>query len=337
MFVTPLFGMPTLTTVPPTEGVVNLAVSRSARARLASVISALAEFGVRQAAVEDPADLERVLSTARPAFALIAGDGDAAVAAALAADRLGVPIARIGAGLRCDDRGIEGEINRIVLDELAERLYVDGDPAVERLHAEGFEDDRVVRVGSTLADTPALRRRRRSVELGDVRLERGAYVLVTVHKPEHIGDDSRLRGIAKALCALTRRTRVVLCARADTHARLRALGLIGVLQAASVIVSGPAAHDDFIELLACAGAVVTDSAGVQEETTVLGVRCFTLGRSTARTLTLTHGSNVLLGDDPLEIAEVPLATLPEAVYPVPLWDGCAGRRIAADLVAWSGT
>jgi len=315
---------------------VNLSVSRSASARLTSVISALAELGIRQTTVEDPADLEGVLLAARPAVALIAGDGDAAVAAALAADRLGVPIARVGAGLRCDDRGIEDEINRIVLDELAERLYVDGDPAAERLHAEGFADDRVVRVGSTLADTPAVRRRRRSAELGDVRLERGAYALVTVHKPEHIGDDSRLRDIAEALCALTRRTRVVLCARADTYARLRALGLIGVLRAAGVIVSGPASHDDFIQLLRCAAAVVTDSAGVQEETTVLGVPCFTLGRFTARTLTLTHGTNVLLGDDPREIAEVPLASLPGEVDPVPLWDGCAGRRIAADLAARCG-
>ena len=335
MSVTPLFGVSPLTTAPCAEGVVHLAVSRSASIRLASVKTALAELGIPQTAVEDLADVERVLSDARPAFALIAGDGDAAVSAALTADRLGVPIARIGAGLRCDDRGVEGELNRIVLDELAQRLYADGDTAAERLHAEGFDDGRVVRAGSTLADTPALRWTGSSAELGDLRLARGAYVLVSVHKPEHTRNDARLRGIADALCTLTSRTRVVLCVDPGAQTRLQALGALGALRAAGVIVRGPLAHAVFIRLQAFATAVVTDSGGVQEETTILGVPCFTLGRSTERTLTLTHGTNVLLGDDPEEIAEVPLGTLPEEVCPVPLWDGHAGRRIAADLAEWS--
>src|SRR5262249_50449521 len=161
---------PPLTTVPLAEGVVSVGVSRSARNRLASVTAALADLGIPQTAVDDLADLERVLTDARPAFALIAGDGDAAVRAALTAQRLAGPIARVGAGRRCDDRGIEGELNRIVLDELAERLYVDGDHAAERLHAEGFDETRVVRTGSTLADSPTVRRPGGFAELGDLRL-----------------------------------------------------------------------------------------------------------------------------------------------------------------------
>ncbi len=327
MSVTPLFGVPPVTTVPRAEGVVHLAISRSASIRLASVTTALAELGIPQTAVEDLDEIERALSETRPAFALIAGDGDAAVSAALTAHRVGVPIARIGAGLRCDDLGVGGELNRIVLDELAQRFYVDGDTAAERLHAEGFDDNRVVRAGSTLADTPALRRTRSSTVLRDLRLARGAYVLVTIHKPEHMRDDARLRGITDALSALASRTRVVLCRDLRNQARLDV--------AADVLVSGPLAHADFLALQASAGAVVTDSAGVQEETTILGVPCFTLGRSTERAQTLIHGTNVLLGDDPREIAEVPLGALPDEATAVPLWDGRAGRRIAADLAEWS--
>jgi UDP-N-acetylglucosamine 2-epimerase (non-hydrolysing) len=281
--------------------------------RLASVSAALAELGIAQTAVAHLADLGPALSDARPAFALIAGDGEAAVSAALTASRLGVPIARIGAGLRCDDRGVEEELNRIVLDELAERLYVDGDHAAERLHAEGFDEDRVVQVGSTLADSPALRRIRSSTVLRDLRLAHGAYALVNVTRD--------VPGLAEALSALATRTRVVSCA-GDAPT--------------GVLASGPLAHPDFLALQAGAGAVITDSAGVQEETTLLGVPCFTLGNSTERTLTLIHGTNVLLGDDPRAIAEVPLGTLPDDVSPVPLWDGHAGRRIAADLADWSG-
>jgi UDP-N-acetylglucosamine 2-epimerase (non-hydrolysing) len=316
MSVTPLFGVPSPITVPRAEGVASLAVSRSAAIRLASVTTALSDLGIPHTAVEDLGGVERAISDARPAFALIAGDDDAAVTAALTADRLGVPIALVGAGLRCDDRGVEAELNRIVLDELAERLYVDGDHAAERLHAEGFDEARVVRVGSTLADSPALRRIRASAVLRDLRLARGAYALVSITRD--------VPGIADALSALAARTRVVLCADP------------GILDApAGVLASGPLAHADFLALQASAGAVVTDSAGVQEETTILGVPCFTLGNSTERTLTLIHGTNVLLGDDPRAIADVPRGTLPDDVSPIPLWDGHAGRRIAADLAEWS--
>jgi UDP-N-acetylglucosamine 2-epimerase (non-hydrolysing) len=336
MSVTPLFGVTFVTDAPCTQGVVHLAVSRSASIRLAPVTAALARLGIPQTTVEDLAEVEAALVQARPSFALIAGDGDAAVSAALAADRLGVPIARIGAGLRCDDRGIDAELNRIVLDELAQRLYVDSDTAAERLHAEGFDEDRVVRAGSTLADSPALRQTRGSAVLRDLRLSRGAYALVTIHKHENTGDDARLRGIADALCALAARTPVVLCLDPGTRDRLAAVDALEPLRTAGVLVHGSLAHSDFVALEAHAGAVVTDSAGVQEETTLLGVPCFTLGRSTERAPTLTHGTNVLLGDDPLELAGVPLGTLPGEQFPVPLWDGHAGRRIAADLAEWSG-
>jgi UDP-N-acetylglucosamine 2-epimerase (non-hydrolysing) len=253
----------------------------------------------------------------------------------MAADRLGVPLARIGAGLRCDDRGIEAEINRIVLDELATRLYVDGDDAAERLQAEGFDHGRVVCAGSTLPDAIAGRPAGGSPLLAELGLIRGAYVLVTVHKPENVRDDARFRGIVEALSALAHRTAVVLCMHPVTAARMETTRAIRTLRTAGAIVRGAAAHPDFLALQASAGAVVTDSAGVQEETTVLGVPCFTIGRSTERALTVTHGTNVLLGEDPLEIADVPVGSLPEDLSEIPLWDGNAGRRIAADLADWS--
>ena len=354
MSVTPLFGVPTVSAACSGTGALHLAVSRSAAVRLGPVAAAFADLGVPQSVLElsgatsrprlgpprtaiaasggslasIAAAVESALVRDRPAFALIAGDGDVAVAAAMSAESCGVPIVRIGAGLRCDDRGVEAEVNRVVLDELAARLYVDGDGAAERLQAEGFDVERIVCAGSTLADAIARWQPGASTVRENLGLARGAYVLATLHKPENVRAGARLARAQAALGALARRTPVVVCAHP-------AMGDLEPLRSLGVIVSEPLDYPDFLALMASAGAVVTDSGGVQEETTVLGVPCFTLARGTERTLTLTHGTNVLLGDDPKEIAEVPIGRYRGDASPIALWDGHAGRRIAADLAEWS--
>ena len=344
-------------------GALHLIVSRSSAVRLAPVIAALEELGVQQRRCEfpgapaRPADLppqtvgalaglspaavdaavDAALSDARPAFVLVAGDGETAVAAVLAATRHDVPIARVGAGLRCDDRGIEGEVNRLVIDELAARLYTDGAPAAARLRTEGAEETRIRNVGSTLPDAVArwLQDAAGARSWESMGLPRQRYALVTLHKPENVADQARLAGIADALRALARRVRVVLCLdprRRDTTDPIRGLES---LRAGGVRLVAPLDYPSFLSLLASAGAVVTDSAGVQEETTVLGVPCYTVARASERTLTLTHGTNVLLGEDPASIADISLGAFAQTA-PIPLWDGDAGRRIAADLSTWNG-
>jgi UDP-N-acetylglucosamine 2-epimerase (non-hydrolysing) len=340
----------------------HLAVSRSAAVRLAPVVSALSALGARQALLDlsgraaaaadgmprttvardawlsaagAAAAAEAAIERLSPAVVLVAGDGHAAVAAALAAARHGIPIARLGAGLRCGDRTVEAETNRIVLDELADRLYADGEGAAERLRAEGAPEDRIRCVGSTLPDAvarwlgPATER----AAWDELGLGHRGYVLVTLHKSENVGDDERVARITEALRALARRCATLVCLHPRARDMMEPMGDLERLRSAGAIVTGSLDYVDFLSLQAHAGAVLTDSAGVQEETTVLGVPCFTLAHSSERTLTLTHGTNVLLGDDPADIADVAMSSLVGGIEPIPLWDGRAGQRIAADLQA----
>jgi UDP-N-acetylglucosamine 2-epimerase (non-hydrolysing) len=320
----------------------HLATSRSATIRLRPVADALRALGVTQALAHAAGSAEQVASAtetairrARPAAAFIAGDGAAAVTAALVCQRLGVAVARVGAGLRCGDRSVHEEINRIVLDGLADRLYVDGEDAAGRLRTEGIAAERIRSVGSTLADVVARWSAGRPAAPA-THLPAGGYVLAALHRPENIADDERLARIVEALAALAARAPVVICLHEATRAAMQLRGDLTRLRTAGVALREPLAHAEFLSLQANAGAVVTDSAGVQEETTLLGAACFTARRVTERTLTLTHGTNVLLGDDAQEIAAVPLRARVARPRPIPLWDGRAGERIAADFAsgAW---
>ena len=344
-------------TTAPGVAVLHLAVTRSAAVRLWPVAAALAALGEPQALVDleglatgDPETppripvaeasaeaVEAAIERTRPASVLVAGDGDAAVAAAMAASRRGVPIARLGAGLRCGDRGMTRELNRLVLDELASLLLTDGDAAADNLRAEGTAAERIRCVGSTLPDVT------RSWQLvashRPVRSHFGVqarkYVLVALRRPQHSGDDERLARVTKAVGLLARRGQVVLCPHPATRAVLEAMGEIARLRAAGVIVTSQLEYLDFLALESFARAVLTDSAGVQEETTALGVPCFTLSRCSERTQTLTSGTNTVVGDDPADIAGLSLASGAGMSEPIPLWDGGAGRRVAEELLSWS--
>jgi UDP-N-acetylglucosamine 2-epimerase (non-hydrolysing) len=309
-----------------------LALTRSAAARLAPVADALTgpQAIVDGLSAPEPLDLSAgeaarraaaALESVRPDVALVAGDDDVALACTLAATRAGVPVARVGAGLRCGDRGDTREINRIAIDELACRLYTDDADASERLRAEGVDERRVEFVGSTLPDMIArwMAQAREHAVWERIGLRRGGYALVTLNRRDR---DRLVEGIT----ALARRLPVVVCGPLDAAA----------CDAPVTVVAEPLDYVEHLSLLSAAAAVVTDSSGVQEETTVLGIPCFTLARTSERTLTLTHGTNVLLGDDGAAIADVTTDLAGEA-EPIPLWDGRAGRRIAADLALrpWS--
>jgi UDP-N-acetylglucosamine 2-epimerase (non-hydrolysing) len=288
----------------------------------------------QRTATEVAADVEAAMARSRPSMLLIADESDATVLSALAAARAEVPIVRIGAGLRCGDRAMTEEVNRVVLDAMAERLYADSDAAVRTLLEEGVPEQRVRRVGSTLPDV-VFRWREHARERALWRrlgLPPTAYVLVTLHRDENLADDARLDSIVEALSRLAERAALVLCLHPHTRTRLEASGGLHRLAAAGAIFTGPLGYIDFLSLQATAGAVVTDSAGVQEETTILGVRCYTFRRTTERALTLTYGTNILLGDDPEDLDCVIVdGPLEDAQQPIPGWDGAASRRVAADL------
>ncbi len=348
--------------------VVHLASSRSSLVRLTPVADALAAIGVRQVMFDPtaPADdswrvtsgrppltrdymtaehtreqgaeqlmatVEDALDRLRPAMLMVAGDSDAAVTGALVASKMGIPVARVGAGLRCDDWGLREEVARVVLDTVATRFYVDGPEATMTLASQGIAEERIEEVGSTLADSVIRWRRRAAVRAAwtDFKLAPRKYVLATLHREENLATDEQLARITNGLSNLARRIPLLLVLHPRTRAALEPTGDLETLHAAGVLVADPLDYIDFLSLELAAGALLTDSAGAQEEATILGVPCFTLRRTTERTLTLTHGTNVLLGDDPAEIADIALREHREPAPSIPRWDGQAGKRIAADL------
>jgi UDP-N-acetylglucosamine 2-epimerase (non-hydrolysing) len=275
------------------------------------------------------------LADLRPTAVVVTGASDAALGCALAASKLGVPVVRLEAGLREQDWRMSAEVNRVVMDTLADVCCAPTQDAATILLAAGAAPGSVYVTGSTAVDT-ARRLRGRALERASWErygLKRGGYVVVTLYRPANVDDDERLARTVEALAALARRVPIVFPLHPRTRLRLEPMGDVHRLVTAGIVCCPPLGYLDFLSLEAGAGAVVTDSGTVQEEASALGVRCFTLGSATDRTITLTHGTNHLVGDDPRDLADLRLA--PRAATPraIPLWDGRAGQRVAEALVA----
>jgi len=276
---------------------------------------------------------EAILLERRPDAVVVPGDVNSTLACGLAAVKLGIPVAHIESGLRSGDWTMPEEINRVLTDQLSDLLFTHSPEAAEHLAAQGVAAERVHAVGNTMIDslrrfTPLAAGRRLWEAHG---LAPGAYVLVTLHRPSNVDALERLGPIVEQLCALAARHPVLFPIHPRTRARLQDAGLLAQLEASGVDCTGPVGYVDFLSLMFGAGAVLTDSGGVQEETTGLGVRCFTFRPSTERPVTITHGTNTLIGDDPAAIAQVrpaPRREPPEIAG----WDGRAGERIADLLI-----
>ncbi len=225
------------------------------------------------------------------------------------------------------------EINRVLTDRLSDILFTHSPEAIENLRAEGVVEGRIHHVGNTMIDSlrrsERLARQRRAWEAAGV--ERAKYALVTLHRPSNVDDHDRLMRIVDALVGLAERFPVVFPIHPRTRGRLGDEGVARLEQAGARCIA-PMGYLDFLSLQSGAGAVVTDSGGVQEETSALGVRCYTFRPGTERPITLTHGTNVLLGDDPAALEKVRLATWDPTPSAIPLWDGHAGERVADVLV-----
>lgn len=264
---------------------------------------------------------------------VVVGDVNSTLACALVTAKLGAPLAHVEAGLRSRDRSMPEEINRIVTDRVSDYLFAPSADAVTNLRAEGFSDEQVYLVGNVMADTLLANADRAAAgaTLARLGLRPGQYGLVTLHRPSNVDDPAVLGALLPALAEISRDCPLVLPAHPRVVSRLLRADL-----PADVRVIPPAGYLDFIALEASARLVLTDSGGVQEETTMLGVPCLTLRDSTERPITLTEGTNRLVGRDPARIVraahEVMSAPPPRSRRPA-LWDGQAGRRIAAALVA----
>jgi UDP-N-acetylglucosamine 2-epimerase (non-hydrolysing) len=281
------------------------------------------------------AAFERLLMDVRPVVVVLAGDDDTTLACALAAAKLSIPVARVEAGLRSRDGAAPDEINRVLTDRLSDVLFTHSPEGPANLVAEGIGTERVYHVGNTRIDSlrrcePAARDRRAWEALG---LRRGEYVLVTPRRRRNVSVCERATAIASAVCGLARVCSVVFAVEPRMAHQLQRSRALDRLAGAGVRCVDVQDYVEFLSLVSGAGAVLTDSPRVQEETAALGVACFLLSATTERPAMLSHGENVLLGDDPTEIRHVrpsPGMPTPSAV---PLWDGRASERVADALVA----
>jgi UDP-N-acetylglucosamine 2-epimerase (non-hydrolysing) len=278
---------------------------------------------------------EQVLMEERPDLVVVAGDVNSTVACALAGVKLGIPVAHVESGLRSRDWTMPEELNRVLTDRMSTLLFTHSPEAAENLVAEGIESDRIHYVGNTMIDS--LRRfeapaRRRAVwrKLG---VEEGAYVLTTLHRPSNVDDPLRLHALVGALIELSRRAALIFPVHPRTRARLDSTGDLERLGAAGVRCLEPLGYLDFLSLETGAGAILTDSGGIQEEAAALGVSCYTLRKNTERPVTITLGTNRLIGDDPAAISTVRIASRGGGSCRIPLWDGHAGERVADVLTA----
>jgi UDP-N-acetylglucosamine 2-epimerase (non-hydrolysing) len=276
--------------------------------------------------------LEPVLRSEQPDLVFVPGDVNSTLAAAVCAAKLDRPVAHIESGLRSFDRTMPEEINRVVADHLSALCLLHSDEAVDNLRAEGVPDERMRFVGNTMIDTlVALEERFRARDAAHtIGLEPGAYLLVTLHRPALV-DGPLLESAMEALERVASELPVVF----PVHPRTRKM--LGDKRYAGVTLIDPIGYLDFLSLEADAAAVLTDSGGIQEETTYLGVPCFTLRDNTERPVTVRAGTNTVLGLDPGRITEIPrlLADAPAGdPQPLPKWDGKAAERVADVLADW---
>jgi len=272
--------------------------------------------------------LEGSFAERRPAAVVVVGDVNSTVAAALAASKMDIPVAHVEAGLRSFDRSMPEEINRVVTDAISDYLFVTEASGVRNLRLEGVPESRIFFTGNVMIDT-LLRFRDRARESGilaRLQVAPRSYAAVTLHRPANVDDLAKLKGLAKMLTRLAKQLPVVFPVHPRTCARLEALGL----EAPGLHLIAPLGYLDFLRLMSEARLVLTDSGGIQEETTILGVPCVTLRENTERPVTIEMGTNRLAGVDPEKAYAAALEVLgapwPETRVPE-LWDGRASSRI----------
>jgi UDP-N-acetylglucosamine 2-epimerase (non-hydrolysing) len=275
--------------------------------------------------------LEKEFIELMPDLVVVPGDINSTLAGALAASKLQIPVCHVEAGLRSFDFSMPEEQNRRVTDALSTVLLTHCEDANDNLRAEGIPDERICFVGNTMIDTVLdnVEAARELAAWEAFGVERRGYILATLHRAALVDNDALLTATIQALAQVARELDVVFPVHPRTRLRLQSLGI----DTGSVIIADPLPYRAFLSLEEGAAAVITDSGGVQEETTALRVPCFTLRANTERPVTISHGTNTLLGLDPSRIVEVPgliAGTVCTNGGP-PLWDGCAGARAADEI------
>jgi UDP-N-acetylglucosamine 2-epimerase (non-hydrolysing) len=288
--------------------------------------------------------LEPILEREQPDVVLVVGDVNSTLAAAITAAKLRIRVAHVEAGLRSFDRSMPEEINRILTDAISDYLFVSEESGMRNLCAEGVAPEKMHLVGNVMIDSLEASRRlwTSSPVLEQMQLRKGQYGVVTLHRPANVDDIPTLQGLLTALLAVARRCQLIFPIHPRTKKgieslpELRSKLYFGAPPAppSTIHCVDPLGYLDFMALVSSARMVLTDSGGIQEETTVLGVPCLTLRENTERPVTVTHGTNRIIGASPTKIiaeADNILGAPVPNIAPPPLWDGHASERIVRTL------
>ncbi len=280
---------------------------------------------------------EPVVLEHKPQWVVVVGDVNSTIACGLVATKLGVKLAHVEAGLRSFDRTMPEEINRLLTDAIADKLFVTEPSGLENLKNEGVPDEKVHFVGNVMIDTlrANLEHARKSTIVSELQLEPRGYNVVTLHRPSNVDDATTFGRIADALEQIQSDLPTVFPMHPRTVNNLPRLGLDKRFEAMKNLrIIEPLGYLDFLRLMADAAVVLTDSGGIQEETTILGVWCLTIRENTERPVTITSGTNTLVGTDPQRIVSAYQSRRhgpPDGSKVPEKWDGKAAERIAEIL------
>jgi len=281
---------------------------------------------------------EPVVQEHRPDAVLVVGDVNSTIACGLVAVKLGVKLVHVEAGLRSFDRSMPEEINRVLTDGISDILLCSEASGVTNLRREGIADEKIHLVGNVMIDTLLQHRERarQSTVLEDFSLDEGGYAVLTLHRPSNVDDPEVLGKLLDALDVVQSDMPVLFPVHPRTRAKLEDFGLAARVAAMKELrLIEPLGYLDFLRLMSSARIVLTDSGGIQEETTILQVPCLTLRDNTERPVTVELGTNRIVGQDPAKILAVyrELMTHKTSGQPPPLWDGHASERIVEILLA----
>lgn len=283
-------------------------------------------------------DFEAAIRDIAPDLVVVVGDVNSTIACGLVAAKLGIELAHVEAGLRSFDRSMPEEINRVLTDQISDYLFTTESSALENLRREGIDEDKVFFVGNVMIDTLEQHREQAAGRdiLERLELTQGKFGLVTLHRPSNVDEPGMLEALLNALSEISRRIPLVFPVHPRSRAKISEFGLNGIIGGNKELrLIDPVGYLDFLRCMSSAKLVITDSGGIQEETTVLKVPCITVRDNTERPVTVSKGTNVVVGRDPeamrLEAFKVldghgKKGTLPE------LWDGNASERIVEILV-----
>lgn len=286
-------------------------------------------------------EFEPVVLEHEPDWVLVVGDVNSTIACALVCAKLGIKIAHVEAGLRSRDRAMPEEINRILTDAISDLLLTTSEDADVNLDQEGIRGERVKFVGNVMIDS--LLEHLKLAEGSTVRsilgIEAGEYGVMTLHRPSNVDDKDVFEGVLDALVTVAESLPIIFPVHPRTRGKITEFGFEAKVAQSNIKLIEPLGYLDFMRLYSGAKLVLTDSGGLQEETTVLGIPCLTLRHNTERPITIELGTNVLVGTDPEKIKQAASKVLDggyirdDAKIP-PLWDGKASGRICDELIRY---